>query len=147
MPLPASALSAMTFLAGHWRAEDKDVVIEEVWLAPNAGVAQGSVRLIKDGKIGTIELIIVAVDNDRIILRYNHFHPNYRTWEDDGPIELTLTSAREGEVVFSNLLVHPRHAMEMGYRLTGPRSLTSWVLPLLQDGSTARVSFDFLRVS
>ena len=137
----------MTFLAGHWRGERLDTVIEEVWLAPSAGVAQGSVRLIKDGKIGTIELIVVVVENDCIIMRYNHFHPNYRTWEDDGPIELTLTSARDGEVVFSNLQHPPRHATEMGYRLTGPQTLHSWVLPLHPDGSTTRVSFDFVKLS
>ncbi len=37
--LPATMLSQMNFLAGHWRGECKEKIIEEVWLAPNAGVA------------------------------------------------------------------------------------------------------------
>lgn len=145
-PLPASALTALTFLAGHWRSEGGNFVIEEIWLPPSAGVAQGMVRLIKDGQVGTIELIVAAAENDRVILRYNHFHSNYQTWESDGPIELTLTSAREDETVFSNLQRPARHAMEMGYRLTSAQTLRSWVMPIDPNGSTSRVSFDYQKV-
>ncbi len=145
-PLPTSALNVLAFLAGHWRSDGDDFDIEEIWLPPSADVAQGMVRLIKGGKVGTIELIVIAAESDRVVLRYNHFHANYQTWEDDGPIELTLTSANEGEVVFTNLQRPPRHAMEMGYRLTSARTLHSWVMPIHQDGSISRVCFDYERV-
>ncbi len=79
-------------------------------------------------------------------MRYKHFHPDYRTWEENGPIALTLTTAREGEVIFTNEQSAPQHAAEMGYRLTGPQSLHSWVVALQPNGSTNRVSFDFFRV-
>ncbi len=145
-PLPASALTALTLLAGHWRRAGDSFVIEEIWLPPSAGVAQGMVRLIEDGQVRTIELIVAAAENDRVALRYNHFHSNYQIWESDGPIELTLTSAREGEIVFSNLQRPPRHAMEMGYRLTSAETLHSWVIPIDANGSTKRVSFDYQKV-
>ena len=50
-PLPPSALDKLVFLAGHWRGGRSDVVIEEMWLAPAGGVAQGVVRLLKGGEV------------------------------------------------------------------------------------------------
>lgn len=145
-PLPPNALERVAFLAGHWRGEHEDIVIEEMWLAPKGGVAQATVRLVKADKVGTIELIVVSAEHDRVVMRYNHFLPDYRTWETDGPIELTLTEARDGEVVFTNLSRSARHAQEMGYRRTAPDALTSWVVAIAQDGAQTRHSFDFRRM-
>ena len=136
----------MAFLAGHWRGEHEGGVIEEMWLAPSAGVAQGTVRLVQAGKVHTIELIIVAAESDRVVMRYNHFDPDYRTWEDDGPITLTLMGAHEDEVIFWNLDDQPTDAEEMGYRLTGPDTLHSWVFAIGPDGKVKRHSFDYRRV-
>jgi hypothetical protein len=137
----------MAFLAGHWRGERDGVVLEEMWLAPSAGVAQGSVRLVRQEHVGTIELIVVAAERDRVVMRYNHFHPDYRTWEDDGPITLTLTRAHDAEVVFTNLDQPPRHAAEMGYRCETPDTMTSWVVTLDGPGAPQRLSFDYRRVA
>jgi hypothetical protein len=147
VPLPPEAIDGLGFLAGHWRGERDDVVLEEMWLAPRAGVAQGSVRLVRGSAVGTIELIIVAAESDRVVMRYNHFHPDYTAWEDDGPITLTLTSASDGEVVFRNLDARLRHAEEMGYRAIGADGLNSWVVVIGPDGSTTRFSFDYRRIS
>ena len=144
LALPPEALEQTAFLAGYWRGERGGVVLEEMWLPPSAGVAQGSVRLVQNGKVGTIELIVVRAEADRVVMRYNHFHSDYRPWEDDGPITLTLTAASETELVFTNLELQPRHAKEMGYRLTSANALSSWVVG--SDGDTSRFSFDFERV-
>lgn len=146
-PFPASTLASLDFLAGHWRCALADGVLEEMWMAPLAGVAQGSVRFVQNGAIKTIELIVIAAENDRVVLRYNHFHPDYRTWEDDGPIALTLTAAGAGSAIFSNLAQPARHAIEAGYRMTGPAALHSWVKPILADGSVAHYGFDYLRIA
>jgi hypothetical protein len=147
-PLPSSALDKMAFLAGHWRGERDDAVIEEMWLAPAGGVAQGMVRLVKGGEIATIELIVVTAERDRVVMRYNHFYPDCRPWEKDGPIELVLTKAEDGKAVFSSMMRPPRHAAEMGYKRTGPDSLNSWVIAVVDgDGGLAQHSFDFQRVA
>lgn len=101
----------------------------------------------ENGKVCTIELIVVAAEVDRVVMRYNHFHPDYRTWEDDGPIALTLTAASDGEVIFTNLEPQPRHAMEMGYRLKSADEMSSWVIALRPDGSAPRFTFDFKRAT
>jgi hypothetical protein len=145
-PLPPSALDKTAFLAGHWRGGRSDIVIEEMWLAPAGGVAQATVRLVKGGEIGTIELIVVAAESDRVIMRYNHFYPDCRTWEKDGPIELVMTKAEDNEVVFTSFEHPPRHAAEMGYRQTGPGTLNSWVVAVDANGARAQHDFDFQRV-
>ncbi len=145
-PVSPAALDKLAFLAGHWRSETADVVIEEMWLAPAGGVAQGSVRLVQAGKVGTIEFIVVAAERDRVVMRYNHFHPDYRTWENDGPIALTLTEASDDAVTFTSLEATPRHALEMGYRRADANQMSSWVIALRDDGSTRRFGFDFQRV-
>jgi hypothetical protein len=147
VPLPPSALDKLAFLAGHWRCGRGDIVIEEMWLAPAGGVAQASVRLLNRGEIGTIELIVVAAESDRVVMRYNHFCTDYSTWERDGPIELTLTKAEGEEIVFTNLAHPPRHASEMGYRQTGPDAMNSWVIVIDADGKLAQHSFDYERVA
>lgn len=147
IPLPPHSITALTFLAGHWRSDQDGSVLEEMWLAPSAGVAQGLVRLVQGDRVATIELIIISADTDRVVMRYNHFEPDYRTWETDGPITLTLTSATQSEAVFTNLSSGPRHALEMGYRMTGPASMHSWVKPYRPDGSLAYVAFDYARVA
>ena len=146
-PLPPSALDKLAFLAGHWRGGRGDIVIEEMWLAPAGGVAQGTVRLLKGGEVGTIELIVVAAESDRVVMRYNHFYPDCRTWEKDGPIELTLTQASDGEVVFTNLNHPPVHAAEMGYRRIGPGAINSWVIAIDANGARAQHDFDFRKVA
>jgi hypothetical protein len=141
--LPPSALEKLAFLAGHWIGGRDDVMIEEMWFAPAGGVAQGMVRLVNSGEVGTIELIVVAAEHDRVVMRYNHFYADCRPWEKDGPIELTLTKAEDGEVVFSNLAHPARHAKEMGYKLTGVGAMNSWVISIDADGKLAQHSFDY----
>jgi hypothetical protein len=146
-PLPPSALDKMAFLAGHWRGDLDGGAIEEMWLPPSAGVAQATVRLVRDGEVKTIELIVVAAEKDRVVMRFNHFRPDYGVEESDGPIELTLTRARDGEVVFDNLSSPPRHAAEMGYRSDGPDRMTSWIVTLEGPGAPERLSFDYRKVA
>jgi hypothetical protein len=142
----SASLDSLAFLAGHWRGEAFGGIIEEMWLAPSGGVAQATVRLVASGKLHTIELIVVADEGDRVVMRYNHFRPDYTTWETGGPIALTLTGARDGEVVFTNLAEPQHDAAEAGYRMTGADALNSWVVAIDAEGAHTRHSFDYRRV-
>jgi hypothetical protein len=57
-----------------------------------------------------------------------------------------MTKAGADEVVFTNLAHSPRHASEMGYKLTGSDALSSWVVVIDADGRLGQHSFDFQRV-
>ena len=146
-PLPPAALQRLAMLTGHWRGEtDAGGAIDEVWLPPVAGVAQGMVQYVEADCIRTIELILVAAESDRVVMRYHHFEPDYRAWEDDGPIALTLMAASADALLFSNLAAHPRHALEMGYRAMDRDTLASWVVAPETDGVATRHEFKFHRV-
>lgn len=146
-PVRDPHLTSTAFLAGHWLGRAGDLEIEELWLAPRGGVAEGVVRVMEGGSVHTLEFVLISVEESRVSLRFNHFNRDYTTWETDGPIELTLTTAAPNEAIFSNLSSPPRHAAEVGYRLTGPHAMTSWIVVLNDNGETARVTFDYERVN
>ena len=58
-----------------------------------------------------------------------------------------IGAADPDEVVFTSFAHQPRHAAEMGYRLTGPDALNSWVIAIDATGARAQHDFDFRRVS
>lgn len=144
--LPPSALARLALLEGRWRGDVQGGAIEELWLAPEAGLAQGMVRFVRDGAIATIELILVRAEPDGETMRYHHFNSDLSPWESDGPITLDLTHASETELVFTNLAATVRHAAEVGYRRTAPDALFSWVDSVAPDGVSARFSFDYRRI-
>ena len=97
---PAS-LTDMAFLAGHWRGEE-GLVFEEIWSAPEGGVMTGMARGVADGQLRVLEYIIVAEEEDGLVMRFKHFNADYSTWEEDGAvIELWLTAKGENDVTFS----------------------------------------------
>jgi hypothetical protein len=138
-------LSCARFLAGHWLGRSQDLEIEELWLAPKGGVAEGVVRVMKDGAVHTLEYLLITAETDRVLLRFNHFNRDYSTWERNGPIELVLSKASEREMIFLTTDETPRHASEVGYKLTSPSELTSWIIPV-GENLPARVTFDYKRV-
>ena len=141
------ALASAAFLAGHWLGRNGEFEIEELWLAPRGGVTEGVVRVMQDGSVHTLEYVMISVEEQRTVLRFNHFNRDYTTLENDGPIELVLSSAGDGEIIFTNTRSPIRHAAEVGYRLAGPDAMASWIVAVGEDGMQTRVSFDYKRVS
>lgn len=146
-PVRDPHLASAAFLAGYWLGRSNDLEIEELWLAPRGGVAEGVVRVMRDGKLHTLEYVLISAEEERVALRFNHYNSDYTTWETDGPIELTLTSASETEMIFSNLNSPQRHAAEVGYRLTATNAMTSWIVAFDDHGETSRFAFEYERVS
>lgn len=133
------------FLAGHWLGRSGDLEIEELWLAPRGSVAEGVVRVLRDGAVHTLEYVLISAEDDRVVLRFNHFNSDYSIWETDGPIELVLSSAAEDAIIFTNVRSPIRHAAEVGYQRTGPDAMTSWIVAVGEDGARTRISFDYER--
>lgn len=140
-------LAPAALLAGHWLGRNGDLEIEELWLAPRDGVAEGIVRVMKNGGVHTLEYMLITLEDQKVVLRFNHFNRDYSTWEKDGPIELVLSKADDAEMVFTNTRSPIRHAAEVGYRLAGPDAMTSWIVAVDGNGARSRVSFEYRRVS
>lgn len=139
-------LACARFLAGHWLGRGGDLEIEELWLAPRGGVAEGVVRVMKDGGVHALEYLLISAEADRVVLRFNHFNGDYTTWESKGPIELVLTQAADSEMIFESNCPPAYHAAAAGYRLTGPGVMTSWIDSVSEDGETTRFTFEYAKV-
>jgi hypothetical protein len=146
-PVRDPHLVCASFLAGHWLSRGVDLELEELWLAPRGGVAEGVVRATKAESVHTLEYILISAEGERVVLRFNHFNRDFTTWEKDGPIELVLSSAGENELTFTNTRSPVRHAAEVGYRLTDPDAMTSWIVAVDENGAQTRLSFDYRKVS
>lgn len=140
-------LACAAFLAGHWLGRSGEMEIEELWLSPRGGVAEGVVRVVKNDNVHTLEYVLISSEDQRVVLRFNHFNRDYSTWEKDGPVELVLRKADDAELVFTNMRSPVRYAAEVGYRLAGPDAMTSWIVAVDEDGAHTRISFDYKRAS
>ncbi len=105
LSLPAAAetpysLADLAFLEGHWRGGE-DFVFEETWNGAEGGVMTGMARGVSSGELKVLEYIVVTEEEDALVMRFKHFNGDYSTWEDDGPVTLMLTDAKENDVIFS----------------------------------------------
>jgi hypothetical protein len=96
--LPAS-LSGLEFMIGSWRGEAFGGRIEEHWSGPLGGTMFGMYRLVEGERARLIELITVTHEEERIVYRFNHFHPDLRRWESE-PLLYVLVEAGPGRAVF-----------------------------------------------
>lgn len=97
------SVAELAWLAGHWRAENGENLVEEAWSDPRAGVMTGSFRLLESGEVRVLEYLVVSQEADGVFYRFKHFRPDYSTWEGDGPpLDLRLVESAPGRAVFRN---------------------------------------------
>ncbi len=99
---PVATLEVMAFLEGHWRGGD-EFIFEETWSTPEGGVMTGMARGASDGQTRVLEYVVVAQEENSLVMRFKHFNPDYSTWEEDGKfVSLPMTEWRENDVTFSS---------------------------------------------
>ncbi len=99
--LADSDLEDLRFLEGHWRGGD-DFVFEEIWSAPEGGVMTGMARGVSSGEVRVLEYIVIAEEDDAIVMRFKHFNADYSTWAgEDEPLTLTLTQVEGTDATFA----------------------------------------------
>lgn len=60
----ADGLDDMSWLAGHWRAEDGTSISEEGWFAPSGGLMVGVNRAVEDGAAVSFEYLRIEAGAD-----------------------------------------------------------------------------------
>lgn len=99
----SSDLSAVAFLEGQWRGDNGGLIFEETWNAPAGGVMTAMARGVREGELAVLEYLIVENTDQGPVLRFKHFHADYRNWEgEDAPITLYLGRQLENDVSFVN---------------------------------------------
>ena len=101
MALTQPALEDLQFLEGHWRGGE-GFVFEEIWSAPEGGVMTAMARGVSDDSVRVLEYIIVAEEDDALVMRFKHFNADYSSWEDgEAPLTLTLTQVGAEDATFT----------------------------------------------
>jgi hypothetical protein len=93
----------LAFLAGHWRGELGDSVIEETWLPPVAGNLTGVFRMTGKDKVDLVEIMTLTETDGGVDYRLRHFDTALTPWasEADGPIVGTTVLIDEDSVRFN----------------------------------------------
>ena len=136
-PAAKPTLQDFAWLAGHWRIEQGDRVIDEHWMAPAADLMMGMGRNVQGGKVREYEFTLLRQEPNGDILYVAS--PSKQT-----ETTFKLTSLRDGEAVFEN----PEHDFpkKVIYARQPDGSLLAAIEGPGRDGKTRRVEYPFKRV-
>lgn len=113
---PKTTLADVKLLIGHWRGEFLGGMAEEIWLPPAGGSMLGVFRLYKDEQVLFYEIMIMVEEEDGVILRLKHFHPDFRGWEEkDGSVSFRLVKVGKDAVWFDGLTYYREDVSLRGF--------------------------------
>jgi Domain of unknown function (DUF6265) len=137
-PATPPTLQDFAWLAGHWRIESGDRVVDEQWMAPAGGLMMGMARNIQGGKVREYEFTLLRQEPNGDILYIAN--PSKQT-----ETAFKLTSLRGGEAVFEN----PQHdfPQKVLYARQADGSLLAAIEGPGRDGKPRRVEYPFKRVT
>jgi hypothetical protein len=116
----------VSWMAGHWVGTGTNDVSEEVWLPPTGGAMVGMWRWANNGSIRLYELLTIAREGDRLVLRLRHFRPNLNGLEEkEAPLVLPALRVGDREVVFEGTGTEGQ--TRIVYRQTSADTLESMV--------------------
>ena len=139
----AHSLDELAFLEGHWRGGE-DFIFEETWSSAEGGVMTAMARGVSSGELKVLEYIVTAQEGDAVIMRFKHFRHDYSTWEDGGPVVLTLTASAENDVTFT--ADPPSETVKsVRYWMTDADTLQADIV-LIEDGEEGGFSLTFNRI-
>ena len=136
-PAAKPTLQDFAWLAGHWRIEQGDRVIDEHWMAPAGELMMGMGRNVQAGKVREYEFTLLRQEPNGDILYVASPSKQQET-------AFKLTSLRDGEAVFEN----PEHDFpkKVIYARQPDGSLLAAIEGPGRDGKTRRVEYPFKRV-
>lgn len=106
---PAASIDVMAWLAGVWGVSGLDSDSEEIWSAPRNGVMMGMYRMLRNGRPVLYEFLTLAEIDGSLVLRFKHFHPDMRGWEDrDEFVAFPLVAVQDGRIYFEGMTFEPR---------------------------------------
>jgi hypothetical protein len=136
-PAAKPTLQDLAWLAGHWRIEQADRVVDEHWMAPAGDLMMGMARNVQAGKVREYEFTLLRQEpNGDIVYVASPAKQSQATFK--------LTSLRNGEAVFEN----PQHDFpkKVVYARQPDGSLLAWIEGPGRDGKPRRVEYPYKRV-
>ena len=128
---PAPRLADLAWIAGHWVDDASGNLSEEVWMEPAGESMTGMWRYVAKGRLAVQELLSIADEGGRVVLRLRHFDPKMVAREEKAsPLALPLLSWKADEVVFEGP-GQPTGTVRLTYRRPSPDTLA---VTLEKDG-------------
>ena len=136
-PAAKPTLQDFTWLAGHWRIEQGDRVVDEHWMAPAAGLMMGMARNVQAGKVREYEFTLLRQEANGDI-----FYVASPSKQSQAVFK--LTSLRDGEAVFEN----PQHDFpkKIVYARQADGSMLAAIEGPGRDGKPRRIEYPYQRV-
>jgi hypothetical protein len=101
---PKAKVADLAWIQGRWTGEAFGGTAEEVWSPPLGNTMLGMFRLVKDGKAVFYEICTFIEENDTVLLRLKHFHPDLKGWEEkDVSVSFPLIKLTKDTVWFDGL--------------------------------------------
>jgi hypothetical protein len=137
-PTPRPTLQDLAWIAGHWRIEQGDRLVDEQWMQPAAGLMMGMARNIQAGKVREYEFTLLRQEPNGDIFYVASPSKQAET-------SFKLTSLSGGTAVFEN----PEHDFpkKIVYARQADGSLLAAIEGPGRDGKPRRVEYPFKRVT
>lgn len=133
---PKADLSAIAWLAGHWRGEAFGGIVEEAWTTPLGGSMMGSFKLVVEGEVQFYELETIVEEEGSLILRLKHFNGDLTGWEEkDKTVDFPLVKVEPNKVYFGGFTIEK----------ISDDAITMYVI-VGSEGKAEEVSFAYKRV-
>lgn len=111
---PKADLSATAWLEGRWVGEALGGIVEEIWSPPSAGSMMSAFKLVVDDEVKFYEIVTITEENESLIFKVKHFHPNLHGWEEkDKTIDFKLVKVEDNRVYFDGLTFEQVNEKEM----------------------------------
>ena len=101
---PTADLSAVAWIAGHWKGEALGGVVEEIWTPPLGGSMMAAFKLSVNDQVKFYELETIVEEGDTLILRLKHFSSKLHGWEaKDETVDFKLVKVSRDKVYFDGM--------------------------------------------
>jgi Domain of unknown function (DUF6265) len=137
-PAPPPAIAKLLWLAGNWRLEKNNRLVEEQWMVPAGGVMLGMGRTVAKGKVVEYEFLQIREGPGGAL-----FYIAQPSGQKEAAFQ--AQSLSETAVVFENQL-HD-FPQKVTYALQPDGSLLALIEGVGSDGQAKRVEFGYQRVS
>jgi len=134
---PAANLSAISWIAGHWRGEAFGGITEEIWTPPLGGSMMCAFKLVVKDKVSFYEIVIISEIENTLLLKLKHFHGTLKGWEEkDETVDFRLVKVTDNKVYFDGFT----------FEKISDNEINMYVV-IGEEGEQSEVKFNYNRVT
>lgn len=133
---PKATLSAVSWIAGHWKGEAFGGITEEIWSPPLGDSMMFVFKLVTNGKVEFYEIGHIQQQDETLVLQLKHFHGDLKGWEEKNEtVDFKLVKMEADRVYFDDFTFEKISDQEMNL----------YVVISDTDGSKQEVKFNYKR--